>query len=152
MSRDGPDALYLMAVLLYPIIWGQISVSTRVIFSKAAIMSSSKSKNHRGGGKFTGSHTTLTDLSVLVADIVAAMPQVTKVAIGIISTGLPPAHGNRRVKIFDAEDGGYIRLVIRDNSAKQDLHVYVGSGQARVVGIAIAGALDADGIRTTFMK
>ena len=104
-------------------------------------MSSAKSKNHRSGGKFTGSHTTLTDLSVVVADALAGLSYVAKIAIGMIGTGLPPAHGKRRVKLLADEENGYIRLVVRDNSSKQELHAYVDQAQVGAVKDALSDVL-----------
>jgi hypothetical protein len=40
--------------------------------------------NHRQGGKFTGSHTTVTDASALVVDAAVKLPQVSKIGLGLI--------------------------------------------------------------------
>lgn len=39
---------------------------------------------HRAGGKFTGSHTTIIDAALVVADTAAKQEEVSKISLGII--------------------------------------------------------------------
>lgn len=75
---------------------------------------------HRQGGKFTGSHTTVTQAAGLVADIAARSPLVHKIAIGVIVPG--KGGGARRIKITDREHA--MRLIVRGDGAIQELWIY----------------------------
>ncbi len=92
------------------------------------------SKDSRSGGKYTGSHTTLTPFAREVCDLVTAVPIVTKVSLGVIKAGLPSVNGNRRVKIVN--EGTCVLLAIRDNASHQEVRVYGEVAQQTVVVIA----------------
>ncbi len=79
-------------------------------------------KNHRSGGKFSGSHTTAIDAVITLVDKAANQPEVTKISLGLIKPGLSPAGGQRRVKI--SEEEGAILLQVRDNTSQQVVRVY----------------------------
>ncbi len=81
------------------------------------------SKYSRGGGKFTGNHTTLTPLACDVADIANKVPEVTKITPGFIKSGLRPSNGSKRVKFTD--ELGCILLRVRDGISVQEIRVYV---------------------------
>ncbi len=82
----------------------------------------SKKKGSRAGGKYTGSHTTVIPAAGEVADIADRCELVTKIALGFIKAGLPPAKGIRRLKL--KQDGASLLLSVRDNTSHQELHVY----------------------------
>lgn len=79
-------------------------------------------KGARSGGKYTGSHTTVVPGAALIADIADQCSSVTKISLGYIKGGLPPAKGIRRLKIFT--DPGSLLLTVRDNISQQELRVY----------------------------
>lgn len=76
----------------------------------------------RNGGKFNGSHTTLTATAVEIADIANASPDVYKISIGIIESGLRSVGGQKRLKI--QIDGHHILLKIRGNINHQEVYAY----------------------------
>lgn len=80
-------------------------------------------KGARSGGKYTGSHTTVVPGAAVIADIADQCAYVTKIALGYIKGGLPPAKGHRRLKIVT--DTGSLLLTVRDNISQQELRVYV---------------------------
>ncbi len=79
-------------------------------------------KDHRSGGKYTGSHTTVIPAAGLLTDIADQQPEVTKIALGYIKAGLPSAAGKRRAKI--TERLGNLLLSVRDNVSQQEITVY----------------------------
>lgn len=91
-------------------------------------------KNHRSGGKFCGSHTTLIDTAIVVADEAARQPEVTGVSPGLIKPGLNPANGQRRVKI--SEEKGAILLQIRNNTSQQTVRIYSNNFQQTKMALA----------------
>jgi len=103
-------------------------------------------KKHRSGGKFGGSHTTLINAALIVADIADAQCEVTKILASYIKSGLPPAQGQRRVKISDRE--GNVLLAVRDNTSHQLVVVYTSDSQKTKLAIA-KGARNA-GLHVSF--
>jgi len=91
-------------------------------------------KSTRSGGKFTGSHTTLISVAVIVADIANNCPVVTKIAIGYIKNGLRSINGRRSLKIINKNSE--ILLSVRDNKAHQEIHVYSKETQVAMLEIA----------------
>lgn len=79
-------------------------------------------KGARSGGKFTGSHTTVVPGAAVIADIADQCAYVTKIALGFIKGGLPPAKGLKRLKILT--DTGSLLLTVRDNISQQELRIY----------------------------
>ena len=79
-------------------------------------------KNHRSGGKYTGSHTTLIDAAGELADIAETQSEVTKIALGYIKAGLSSVGGEKRAKI--TERSGSLLLSVRDNTSTQEITVY----------------------------
>ncbi len=108
---------------------------------------SSKSKNHLAGGKYTGSHTTVIPAARIVCEIANACPYVTKIGLGFIKTGLK-ANGVQSVKIID--DGSHLLLVVKGNTASQEIHVYVSNIQEAKLAIS-CGARDCN-MRVGFRK
>jgi hypothetical protein len=98
-------------------------------------------KNHREGGKFGGTHTTLIPAAVVVADIAAKQSEVTKIVLGFIKAGLSPVGGHKRVKITDSQAG--VTLSVRDVASHQELLVFTNDRQATKLAIA-RGARDND--------
>lgn len=91
-------------------------------------------KNTRSGGKFGGSHTTIIDAAIIVADIANKQLEVTKILVGFIKPGLPSAKGQRRVKIIDRERS--ILLAVRGNTSHQEIVVYTSDVQKTKLAIA----------------
>lgn len=87
------------------------------------------SKNSRSGGKYTGNHTTLIPLASLVCDMANAIPHITKISPGFITSGIKSLGGKRRVKFSD-ESNGSLLLVIRDNASTQEVRMYTTDLQA----------------------
>ena len=85
-------------------------------------------KHSRAGGKFTGTHGTCIPGAALVADIAARCDSVTRIRLGYICSGLSSAKGMCRVKILD--DGHSLLLKVRDNTAIQELRIYVSNIKA----------------------
>lgn len=82
------------------------------------------SKYSRSGGKFTGNHTTLIPLASIACDIASAIPLVTKITPGFITSGKGSGRSNRRVKFTD-ENTHCILLSVKDNGTHQEVRVYV---------------------------
>jgi hypothetical protein len=91
-------------------------------------------KNTRSGGKYGGTHTTVSDCAALVCDIADSCPDVTRISPGFIKAGLPSAGGQRRVKISVLS--GKILLSVRGNINHQEVHVYATDIQKATVAIA----------------
>lgn len=89
-----------------------------------------KQKNTRAGGKFTGSHGTMTELAARVADIASDCSCVRKIAIGLIQTSRGRGGASRRVKILVMP--WCLRLTVTANAAVQTLFVYGDSLSAMV--------------------
>ncbi len=81
-----------------------------------------KKKGNRSGGKFQSSHTTVVPGAAVIADIADNCSVVTKISLGYIKGGLPPAKGLKRLKIMT--DDGSLLLIVRDNISQQELRVY----------------------------
>lgn len=81
-----------------------------------------KRKGQRMGGKFQSSHTTVVLGAAVIADIADTCSVVTKISLGYIKAGLPPAKGLKRLKIVT--DEGSLLLIVRDNISQQELRVY----------------------------
>lgn len=105
-------------------------------------------KNHRSGGKFSGSHSTVIPAAAILADISSNLPEVTKIAIGFIKAGLQSVSGQRRVKITNRD--GNILLSVRDNTSHQELTVY--SSNVSVSSLGIARAARNAGLHISFGK
>ena len=85
-------------------------------------------KTSRSGKRYGGNHTTLVPLAVLVCDVVHKHASVTKIAPGFISAGLSTVRGRRRVKVT-VRTGGLL-LAVRDNTSRQEVHVYTTEPEA----------------------
>jgi hypothetical protein len=79
-------------------------------------------KGARSGGKYTGSHTTVVPGAAVIADIADRCAYVSKIALGFIKGGLPPAKGLKRLKILTLR--GNLLLIVRDNISQQELRIY----------------------------
>jgi hypothetical protein len=105
-------------------------------------------KNHRSGGKFRGSHTTLIDAAAEVVDYAVDRPEVTGVSLCFIKTGLPPANGQKRIKI--SEEGGAVLLQVRGNTSQQLVMIFSDDFQATK--LAIARHARSQGLSLSFGK
>ena len=79
-------------------------------------------KDHRSGGKYGGSHTTVIPAAAFLTDIADQQPEVTKISLGYIKAGLPSIEGKRRAKITERQ--GNLLLSVRDNTSHQEVTVY----------------------------
>ena len=102
-------------------------------------------KNSRAGGKFTGTHTTLSAAAAAIADIAHACSAVTRISPGFLKAGLPSVHGKKRLKITN--EGSRLLLSVRDNTTNQEVHLYTTSVEdaidvithdARAAGFAVS--------------
>jgi hypothetical protein len=119
--------------------------STTVLYARRRSVST---KNHRSGGKFSCSHTTVIPAAALMADIADRLQEVTKISLGFIKAGIGSSGGQRRVKITCRK--GNILLAIRDNASHQELTVYTSCVPTSLLGIA-KGARNA-GLHISFGK
>lgn len=71
------------------------------------------------GGKFSGSHTTLSETSAFVAGLLKDLPEVSKIVIGPITKTRP---GTVRLKIFRVPAG--LKLTVRSVNSAQVLFAY----------------------------
>lgn len=83
-------------------------------------MAKTRSSGHLSGGKFTSSHTTVTESAVGPARSAALLPCVSKVSLGLIKTlrSGPPA-----IKFLD-EGPGCVLAKIRGPRTIQEVRVY----------------------------
>ena len=88
-------------------------------------------KNHRSGGKYSGSHTTVIPAAGVICDLADGCDAVTRIALGFIKSGLKSAGGQRRVKI--ANDGAVLLLSVRDNTTHQEVYVYTNKDRQRAL-------------------
>lgn len=91
-------------------------------------------KNHRSGGKFGGSHTTIIPAAGLLADVAVDQQEVSKVIPGFIKAGLKTVNGQRRVKFTDSQ--GSILLSVRDNASHQEMRVMTSDVQKTRLALA----------------
>jgi hypothetical protein len=91
-------------------------------------------KNHRQGGKFGGSHTTVIDAAVPVVDLAHKLPSVTNISPGFITSGLRPANGKIRVKLTEFLGG--VLLNVRGNTSQQEIRIYSTDVKGAMLGIA----------------
>lgn len=91
-------------------------------------------KSHRSGGKFGGTHTTITEAASIICKIAEACRDVTTISPGVITAGLKSVSGQRRVKL--TRQGGVILLIVRGNITVQELRVYASNTQAAMLAIA----------------
>lgn len=92
---------------------------------------------HRDGGKFIGSHTTVLDTTGLIADIAAKRPEVTKINVSVMAMGKGVAGGQRRLKFSDAGPTT-ILVTVRQSRSVQELWIH--STDVRVTKLALARA------------
>lgn len=74
---------------------------------------------HLAGGKFTGSHTTVTDAAAAVAKIAEKRVEVTKIVLGRIER---KANRQRRLKFKEVTAGWEVSVI--DNASIQTIFVY----------------------------
>lgn len=74
---------------------------------------------HLGGGKFTRTHTTVTDQAEIVAKAAAKLPEVRRVKLGQI-TRAPGGQFRIKCTVINRE---LLKVVVRGNSSIQDLHL-----------------------------
>ncbi len=79
-------------------------------------------KNHIGGKKKKGKHTTIIDAAVRPVAIAKRMPEITGVAPGFIKMGLSSTRGGIAIKI--KSERSCILLCIRGNTSAQEIRLY----------------------------
>ncbi len=80
---------------------------------------------HISASKLTRSHTTIIDAAIAVVKLAQKMPEVTKIALGVIKPNLPS--GQKRVKCKPIQGG--VQVTVRGTNSKQDLYVYTDQPQ-----------------------
>jgi hypothetical protein len=81
----------------------------------------SSSNDHRAGKKYTSSHTTITKGAASICDAIAPLPEVTKIALGLIKSGLK-TNGTFSIKI--KEGVACLVLAIKGAMSVQEVRVY----------------------------
>ena len=79
-------------------------------------------KNSRSGGKYGGSHTTVTPDAGIICDAIHNIEGITKISPGYIKSGLRSVGGKRRVKILI--DTGFLLVTVRGNTTTQEIYIY----------------------------
>ena len=105
-------------------------------------------KDSRSGGKYTGNHTTLIPAAALMCDVAHQSTSVTKISPGYIKAGLPTVGGQRRIKIID--EGGALRLTIRDNVSQQEVYLYTDDKKRTIAALKKGAA--AHNLKVSFGK
>ena len=106
-------------------------------------------KSSRSGGKYTGSHTTIIPAAAEVTDFIHKRPEVTRISIGYIKTGLAHSRGGIHIKI----GYGYNRCIllqIRGNNTQQEIRVW--TNEAHSTKLAIAQKMRNQKINISFEK
>lgn len=80
--------------------------------------------HHRQGGKFTGSHTTVTDTAAIVVDAAARDPGVSKISLGLIQS-----KKNKKRHIKAQEMTGGWKITVCGNTSIQTVYVYTSTPQ-----------------------
>lgn len=91
-------------------------------------------KNHKGGGKYGGSHTTYI---VAAKDLLRAAERssaVDRIVLSYITKRRSSGHGVQSVKIH--EDNGCLLLVVRGNATTQEIRIYTRDAQVATRDIA----------------
>lgn len=78
---------------------------------------------HLSGGKVTKTHTTAIAEAGPVVKLADALPEVSKIVLGVITQGLP--RGQARLKCLPIVGG--LRVDVRGASSKQQVYVYTSS-------------------------
>lgn len=89
------------------------------------------------GGKLAPSHTTTIPMAAKVVDTLKAIPEITKISLGIINPGVSPARHGSRVRILDIQGG--ILLKIRGSTSVQEIRLY--GSNLRETKVIVARAL-----------
>ncbi len=105
-------------------------------------------KGHRAGGKYAGSHTTVIPAAALLTDVASRLPEVTKISLGFVTSGLRSVGGLRRAKV--TERGGNLLVSVRDNTSLQQVVIYSADLQATKRAL-YRGGLDC-GIEVSFTE
>ena len=79
-------------------------------------------KNHRSGGKFCKSHTTVIPFAGQVVDVVKKISSVSKIQLGLIKSGLKNPRNEGFVKI--SSDDSVIILGVRGNTSHQQIIIF----------------------------
>ena len=84
-------------------------------------------KDHRAGGKFGGSHTTLIPAAGILADVAHQQGEVRKISLGLITASLSSVNGKRRAKV--QKRLGNLLVSVRDNTTRQEIVIYTDDPQ-----------------------
>ena len=104
-------------------------------------------KDHRSGGKFGSSHTTVVPAAGLLCDIAEREKEVTKISLGFIKSGLRSLEGKKRAKVTVRQ--GNLLLSVRDNSSNQEITIYT-TDTHKTKRALYRGGLD-EGIEVSFV-
>ncbi|MBI2989807.1 MAG: hypothetical protein HYY51_01280 [Candidatus Magasanikbacteria bacterium] len=80
---------------------------------------------HRDGGKYGGSHTTITEDACAVLDAAADMPEVIKIVLKAIGNDRRRAGSPLRVKCVPVPHTACLRVAIVKGGTSQEAFVYV---------------------------
>lgn len=105
-------------------------------------------KNHRSGGKYCGSHTTIIPIAGLLVDMIVQQEEVIKIYLGFIKARLSPVNGQRRIKF--TVDQGSLLLAVRDNTTHQEIRIY--TSDVPKTRLCLARFARNKGIRISFKK
>lgn len=88
---------------------------------------------HRSGGKYAGSHTSVIELGAWICDFAYKLPEVYRLSLGYISMS-SSGGGIRKIKIVD-ETGGVL-LVVNQPGSAQEIRIYTNNRQTTKEAIA----------------
>lgn len=83
-----------------------------------------------------------------LVDALSQCPEVRKISLGFIKSGIASARGKRRVKVGAMNSSGCLLLSVRDNTSKQDIYVY--TDDAKAVKLAILYATHEKDVEADF--
>lgn len=75
------------------------------------------------GKKFNSSHSSVIDAAIAVVELAKDQPEVSKISLGMIRSGLPP--GKHKIKLLPIQGGWKVQ--VRGSTSVQDLYVYTSS-------------------------
>lgn len=93
-----------------------------------------RTSSHLSGGKYTASHTTVTEAAAAPAEAAAGLACVSKISLGLIKTlkNGPPA-----IKFLD-EGAGCLLAKVRGTRSLQEIRVYTNDKAATQAAMAAA--------------
>ena len=114
---------------------------------------STKRKGHRNGRNIGGSHTTVTDFTGKIVDLLRKMDLVRRIILGYISSTARGSHSNRVEFVDDLKSPGAVRVKVIGNGCVQWLIIILPSDseeknkkmaklaeKLRIAGVEVSGA------------